>query len=119
MIQDQINPLSRAEARLSAAPAVHAAALQILIDQGQASLTTIKAEIDANTADFAALKTDCATIPALRILALRIPQINLVMALDKLNTALPTLDQMVIDLGDAVEAATAAGDPDAAELPRR
>jgi hypothetical protein len=115
MIDERLTKLSKAETQLAANPGPHAAALQALIDNAQAALATVKTKIDANTADLATLKADCASIPALHVLSLRIPQINLVMSFDKINATLPALDQLAADLTTAVDAATTAGDPDATE----
>lgn len=94
----------------------HDLALQAIIVTSQSGLIALKAAIDGNTSDLATLKEDCQRIVTdLRIYALRVPQINLVMSIDKFDTAMAKLATLHDELAAAIVAAQNAGDPDAAQ----
>ena len=111
-IDDRQARLARLATKVGQTPDAHDPALQAIIVTSQSGLIALKAAIEADTSDLVALKRDCQRIVTdLRIYALRVPQINLVMSIDKLDTAMAKLatlhDEMPSNLVDKLAAATA------------
>jgi hypothetical protein len=108
--------LDRLTTKVAANADPHDADLVALITTAKSGLIAAQAAIEGTTSDGAALKDACRHIVTdLRIYALRVPQINLVMTVDKLDAAMAKFDALHDQLADAVAAAGAAGDPDAAK----
>ncbi|MEO5841162.1 MAG: hypothetical protein ABIQ73_13220 [Acidimicrobiales bacterium] len=115
-IADRQAKLDRLTAKIAQNPDAHDAELNTIITTAKSGLIALQAVIDSNTSDLALLKTDCQRIVTdLRIYALRVPQINLVMSIDKLDAAMAKLAPLHDELAAAIAAANTAGDPDAAE----
>ena len=109
--------LDRMGAKVAATADPHDAPLVALITTAKSGLIAAQAAIEGIASDSAALKEACRSIVTdLRIYALRVPQINLVMTFDKLDAATSKFDALHGQLVDAVAAAGAAGDPDAAKV---
>jgi hypothetical protein len=115
-ITDRQARLDRAAAKVANSPDAHDAQLMAIILASKSSLIALQAEIDGDTGDLTALKEDCKRIVTdNRIYALRLPQINLVMSIDRLDASLVKFDALHDQLVAAIAAANTAGDPDAAE----
>jgi hypothetical protein len=115
-ITDRQTRLDRAAAAVANSPDARDAQLTAIILVSKSSLIALQAEIDSDTGDLAALKEDCKRIVTdNRIYALRLPQINLVMSVDRLNASSVKFDALHAQLVAAIAAANAAGDPDATE----
>jgi hypothetical protein len=115
-IADRQARLDRVATKVAANPDPHDADLLAIIASSKSALVALQAEIDADTGDLAALKEDCQRIVTdNRIYALRLPQINLVMSIDRLDASMAKFDALHDQLVAAIAAANTAGDPDAAE----
>ncbi|MEO8694984.1 MAG: hypothetical protein ABI658_15765 [Acidimicrobiales bacterium] len=115
-IVDRQANLDRISAKIGQSFDPHDAALNTIITTAKSGLIAVRAAIDSNTGDLAALKADCQRIVTdLRIYALRLPQINLVMSIDKFDAAMAKLASLHDQLAAAIASANTAGDPDAAE----
>ena len=115
-IDDRHARLDRLRAKVAANADPHDADLAALNTTAKSGLIAAQAAIEGNPSDTSALNEDCRRIVTdLRVYALRVPQINLVMSIDKLDTALTKFEALHGQLADAVAAAGAAGDSDAAK----
>ena len=111
-IDDRQARLARLATKVGQTADEHDPALQAIIVTSQSGLIALKATIESNTSDLVALKRDCQRIITdLRIYALRVPQINLVMSIDKLDAAMAKLatlhDELPPNLVDKLATATA------------
>lgn len=115
-IADRQAKLDRLTTKVAQSADLHDADLNAIITTAKSGLIVLQAAIDVNAGDLAALKVDCQRIVTdLRIYALRVPQINLVMSIDKFDAAMAKLAGLQGELAAAIAAANTAGDPDAAE----
>ena len=115
-ITDRQARLDKAAAKVAKSPDPHDAALNTIITNSKSALAALQTEIEGDTGDLTALKEDCQRIVTdLRIYALRLPQINLVMSIDRLNSSMDKFDTLHDQLVAAIAAANTAGDPDAAD----
>ena len=113
-ITDRQASLDKAAAKVAKSPDPHDAALNTIITDSKTALTALQTQIEADT-DLTALKADCQRVVTdLRIYALRLPQINLVMSIDRLDASLVKFGTLHDQLVAAIAAANTAGDPDAA-----
>ena len=92
LIADRQAKLDRLTAKVAESPDPHDAELTAIITTSKSGLIALQAAIEANTSNLAALRADCQRIITdLRIYALRVPQINLVMSIDKFDAAMAKL----------------------------
>jgi hypothetical protein len=111
-IADRQSKLDELAAKVVQSPDPHDAELNAIITTSRSGLIALQAAIEANTGDLARLKQDCErVITDLRIYALRVPQINLVMSIDKFDAAMAKLatlhDELLTKLADMLATATA------------
>jgi hypothetical protein len=92
-IADRQSKLDGLAAKVAQSPDPHDDDLSAIITTSRSGLIALRAAIEANTSDLATLKRDCQRVLIdLRIYELRVPQINLVMSIDKLATATTKID---------------------------
>ena len=111
-IADRQSKLDGLAAKVAQSPDPHDAGLNAIITTSRSGLIALQAAIEANTSDLAKLKQDCQRVSTdLRIYALRVPQINLVMSIDKFDAAMAKLatlhDELPTQLVDKLATATA------------
>jgi hypothetical protein len=115
-ITDRQASLDRAATNVLKTSDPHDGVLTTLITNSQNALAALLVEVNADTGDLAALKQDCQRIVTdNRIYALRLPQINAVMSIDRLNASLVKFGTLHDQLVAAIAAANSSSDPDAAE----